>query len=213
QLPQQLVLDGSGVNAVIKCDSEGKPVGISFSQTVTMENGYPLTCRFSGSSLDRRFTCRNLQRVLEIKEDFPRIAKEAEQMLAIYDLSKDDYEIPKRVRKECEKLREKIRRLYRDEKRLEKEYAGDCFKGFVAVTLAIAYGTPLAALVTFLAATLVAGIRRGLYNCTKEKNAEAWRELRNLTAVFDPKPDSLNEKQSRTNDNAPAENRSRIKFH
>lgn len=188
QLPQRLALDGSGVTADIKYDSAGRPVGISFSKTLTMEDGFPLTCKFSGSSLDRRFSCRNLMRILEIKDDFPRIAKQAVQMLEICNLAKDEYEIPKKVLKKCDQLEEEIRHLHYDQKRLEKEYAEDCFKGFVAVSIAIAYGTPLTALVTVLASTLVAGIHCGLYAHAKNEKAERRHELRNLLAVFDPAP-------------------------
>ena len=188
QLPQRLALDGSGVTADIRYDSAGRPVGVSFSKTLTMEDGFPLTCKFSGSSLDRRFSCRNLVRILEIKDDFPRIAKQAVQMLEICNLAKDEYEIPRKVLKKCDQLEEEIRHLHYDQKRLEKEYAGDCFKGFVAVCIAIAYGTPLTALVTVLASTLVAGIHRGLYVHAKNSKAERRHELRNLLAVFAPAP-------------------------
>lgn len=174
--------------ADIKYDGDGQPVGISFSKTLTMEDGFPLTCKFSGSSLDRRFSCRNLMRILEIKDDFPRIAKQAVQMLVICNLAKDEYEIPRKVLKKCDQLEEEIRHLHYDQKRMEKEFAGDCFKGFVAVCIAIAYGTPLTALVTVLASTLVAGIHRGLYVHAKNSKAERRHELRNLLAVFDPAP-------------------------
>lgn len=172
---------GDILKAVSSMDEAKKPVDIL---TVNTE----LTCKFSGSSLDRRFSCRNLVRILEIKDDFPRIAKQAVQMLKICSIAKDEYEIPGKVLKKCDQLEEEIKHLHYDQKRLEKEYAGDCFKGFAAVCIAIAYGTPLTALVTVLATTLVAGIHRGLYVHAKNAKAERRHELRNLLAVFDPAP-------------------------
>ncbi len=188
QLPQRLALDGSGVSAAIKCDSGGKPVGISFTKTVTMEDGKSLTCKFNGSSLDRRFSCSNLQRILEIKDDFPLIDRAARQTLAIYDLSKRSYKIPRRVRRKCERLREELRHLYSDQKRLEKEYVGACYVGFYAVVGAIAYGTPLTMLVAFLASTLVAGLKKGQYERVIDEKEDKRRELRNLLTVFKPLP-------------------------
>lgn len=185
QLPGRLAMSGSGVTADIRYDSAGHPVGISFSKTLTMEDGFPLTCKFPGSSLDRRFSCRSLMRILEIKDDFPRIAKQAVQMLEICKLARDEYDIPEKVLRKCGKLEEEIRHLHHDQKRFEKEYAGDCFKGFIAVSIAIAYSTPLTALVTLLASTLVAGIHRGLYVHAKNAKSERQHELRNLLAVFD----------------------------
>lgn len=188
QLPQRLAMDGSGVTADIKYDSVGHPAGISFSKTLTMENGYPLTCKFPGSSLDRRFSCRNLMRVLEIKDDFPRIARQAERMLMIYNLAKDDFVIPRKVERKCMRLEDDIKHLHHDQKRLEKEFPEDVFKGFIAMSIAIAYGTPMTALITFLVTTLVAGIKRGQYIYAKNAKAEKRHQLKNLLAVFDPDP-------------------------
>lgn len=185
ELPIRLLRNGSGITAAVKCDSAGIPRGICFSKRVTDDNGESFTCKFTGSALGRQFTCSNLMRTLEIKEEFPRLRKQAIDLLKIYDTSKDAYRIPAKVEKECERLRTEIRHLYADEKRLESKYQGSIAKGTLAVMIAIAYGTPLTALVTTLSATLVSAIIHERYQHKQELRAEVRSSLNTLIRAFD----------------------------
>lgn len=198
QLPQRLILDGSGVIATLKRDNNGNPVGISFSKTVTIEGGRPLTCKLSGTSIDRRFTCRNLMRVLEIKEDMPRIAEQAMQALELFATANDvGYEMPRKVRRQQEKLNDEIRRYYHDQKRYESLFKGDCVKAAVLISLALAYATPLLALSTALTSAIIIGIRCGQYGHAESELEEAHEKLNNLIRIFSPEePDVKTTKQS-----------------
>ena len=144
-----------GVTTDLKLDSNGRPCGISFSKQVKDENGKTVTCRFSGSKIDRQYSCRNLENIINIWQDFPRLRQEAQKILDLHSKIRDTHEIPRKVRQQCEQLGRQMYRLEREEKRLQRSLPLNIAKGTLAVMMAIAFSTPLTALVTVLTSSLV----------------------------------------------------------
>lgn len=188
QLPAQLIADGSGVTAKIKFDQEGVPRGISFSKTVKDDGGNHVVCKFTGSSLDRKLSCGNVVKLIDLKEKFPELRKSAVGIIDTYDAKKGEYVMPKAVHRKCEELRGQLSRLSKEEYRLKREIPRGAAKGYTIAVLAIAFGSPLVALTTFLSTALVQALKEGKLERVQKKRETVKIDFFELKNAFSEKP-------------------------
>lgn len=81
ELQRQLMLDGSGVRAMIQRDNSGRPVGISFSKQMNNTRGERRTITFAGGSIDKKMTLGNLKRWISEKETLNKYLGEAQAII------------------------------------------------------------------------------------------------------------------------------------
>ena len=187
-----------GVTTDLKLDSNGRPCGISFSKQVKDENGKTVTCRFSGSKIDRQYSCKNLENIINIWHDFPRLRQEAQNILDLHSQIRNTHEIPTKVRRQCEQLRQQMYRLGREERRLQKSLPLNIAKGALAVMMAIAFSTPLTALVTALTASLVVAYQDNRLSRIQSQRADIAKDIKSIKQTFRPQ-------QERYEDNRPSQ--------
>lgn len=187
-----------GVTTDLKLDSNGRPCGISFSKQVKDENGKTVTCRFSGSKIDRQYSCKNLENIINIWHDFPRLRQEAQNILDLHSQIRNTHEIPTKVRRQCEQLRQQMYRLGREERRLQKSLPLNIAKGTLAVMMAIAFSTPLTALVTALTASLVVAYQDNRLSRIQSQRADIAKDIKSIKQTFRPQ-------QERYEDNRPSQ--------
>lgn len=185
-----------GVTTYLKLDSNGRPCGISFSKQVKDENGKTVTCRFSGSKIDRQYSCRNLENIINIWHDFPRLRKEAQDILDLHSKIRDTHEIPPKVRQQCEQLRRQMYRLGREEKRLQKSLPLNIAKGTLAVMMAIAFSTPLTALVTVLTSSLVVAYQDNKLSRIQRQRADIAKGIKSIRQTFSPQHEAGQQSQN-----------------
>ena len=186
-----------GVTTDLKLDSNGRPCGISFSKQVKDENGKTVTCRFSGSKIDRQYSCKNLENIINIWHDFPRLRQEAQNILDLHSQIRNTHEIPTNVRRQCEQLRQQMHRLSREERRLQKSLPLNIAKGALAVMMAIAFSTPLTTLVTALTASLVVAYQDNRLSRIQSQRADIAKDIKSIKQTFRPQ-------QERYEDNQPS---------
>ncbi|MBR5103657.1 MAG: relaxase/mobilization nuclease domain-containing protein [Bacteroidales bacterium] len=186
------------VTTDLKLDSNGRPCGISFSKQVKDENGNTVTCRFSGSKIDRQYSCKNLENIINIWHDFPRLRQEAQKILDLHSQIRNTHEIPTNVRRQCEQLRQQMHRLSREERRLQKSLPLNIAKGALAVMMAIAFSTPLTALVTALTASLVVAYQDNRLSRIQSQRADIAKDIKSIKQTFRPQ-------QERYEDNRPSQ--------
>ena len=187
-----------GVTTDLKLDSNGRPCGISFSKQVKDENGKTVTCRFSGSKIDRQYSCKNLENIINIWHDFPRLRQEAQNILDLHSQIRNTHEIPTNVRRQCEQLRQQMYRLGREERRLQKSLPLNIAKGTLAVMMAIAFSTPLTALVAALTASLVVAYQDNRLSRIQSQRADIAKDIKSIKQTFRPQ-------QERYEDNRPSQ--------
>ena len=187
-----------GVTTDLKLDSNGRPCGISFSKQVKDENGNTVTCRFSGSKIDRQYSCKNLESIINIWHDFPRLRQEAQNILDLHSQIRNTHEIPTNVRRQCEQLRQQMYRLSREERRLQKSLPLNIAKGALAVMMAIAFSTPLTALVTALTASLVVAYQDNRLSRIQSQRSDIAKDIKSIKKTFRPQ-------QERYEDNRPSQ--------
>ena len=187
-----------GVTTDLKLDSNGRPCGISFSKQVKDENGKTVTCRFSGSKIDRQYSCKNLENIINIWHDFPRLRQEAQNILDLHSQIRNTHEIPTKVRRQCEQLRQQMYRLGREERRLQKSLPLNIAKGALAVMMAIAFSTPLTALVTALTASLVVAYQDNRLSRIQSQRSDIAKDIKSIKQTFRPQ-------QERYEDNQPSQ--------
>ena len=187
-----------GVTTDLKLDSNGRPCGISFSKQVKDENGNTVTCKFSGSKIDRQYSCRNLENIIKIWHDFPRLRQEAQKILDLHSEIRNTHDIPRNVRHQCEQLKRQMYRLSREEKRLQKSLPLNIAKGTLAVMLAIAFSTPLTALVTVLSASLVVAYQDNKLSRIQSQRSDIAKDIKSIKQTFRPQ-------QERYEDNQPSQ--------
>ena len=188
KLPAQLVSDGTGITAKIKIDETGVPRGISFSKTVKDENGNRIVCKFTGSALDRKLSCGNIVKLIDLKEKFPELRKSAENIINTYDSKKGEYVMPREVQRKCEDLRGQLSRLSKEEYRLKREIPEKAAKGYVIAALALAFGSPLLALTTFLATALLQAYKEERLERVQEKREAVKNDFFEVKNAFSEKP-------------------------
>lgn len=176
------------VTTDLKFDSKGKPCGISFAKQVKDDSGKTVTCKFSGSKIDRRFSCRNLEQTIDIWHKFPSIRKEAQKILDLHAHIKDTHKIPATVQKQCKELGREMWRLGKEEERLSKSLPKNIAKGALAVMLAIGYSTPLTALVTALTASLVVAYQSNRLERVQAKRESISEDIKSIRQTFRPEP-------------------------
>ena len=179
-----------GVTTDLKLDSNGRPCGISFSKQVKDENGKTVTCRFSGSKIDRQYSCRNLENIINIWQDFPRLRQEAQKILDLHSKIRDTHEIPRKVRQQCEQLGRQMYRLEREEKRLQRSLPLNIAKGTLAVMMAIAFSTPLTALVTMLTSSLVVAYQDNKLSRIQRQRADIAKDIKSIKQAFRPQQEN-----------------------
>ena len=184
-----------GVTTDLKLDSSGRPCGISFSKQVKDENGNTVTCRFSGSKIDRQYSCRNLENIINIWHDFPRLRQEAQKILDLHSQIRNTHEIPTNVRRQCEQLRQQMHRLSREERRLQKSLPLNIAKGTLAVMMAIAFSTPLTALVTALTASLVVAYQDNRLSRIQSQRADIGKNIKSIKKTFRSQPERYEDNQ------------------
>lgn len=188
QLPAQLISDGSGITAKIKFDDAGVPRGISFSKTVKDDGGNRVVCKFTGSSLDRKLSCGNIVKLIDLKEKFPDLRKSAVNIIETYDSKKGEYVMPKEVKRKCEELRGQLSRISKEEFRLKREIPEKAARGYVISALAFTFGTPLLALTTFLTTTLLMALREGRLERVQQKREGIKKDFFEIKNTFSQGP-------------------------
>lgn len=189
-LPSVLLLN-YGVVADLKCDSKGKPCGICFSKQVKNEDGRTVTCRFSGSKIDRKFSCRSLENIIETWRKFPHLREEAMRILDLYSSVRDDYILPPKVRQQCDALHRMMSRLSKEERRLQRKLPKSIAKGAITVMLAIAFSTPLGALVTALTASVVVAYQNNKLERIRDRKHSLARDARTINKTFANAPQRI----------------------
>ena len=184
-----------GVTTDLKLDSNGRPCGISFSKQVKDENGKTVTCKFSGSKIDRQYSCRNLENIINIWHDFPRLRQDAQKILDLHSEIRNTHEIPTNVRRQCEQLRQQMYRLSREERRLQKSLPLNIAKGTLAVMMAIAFSTPLTTLVTALTASLVVAYQDNRLSRIQSQRADIAKDIKSIKKTFRPQPERYEDNQ------------------
>lgn len=196
QLPAQLIADGTGITAKIKFDEAGVPRGISFSKIVKDDDGNRIVCKFTGSSLDRKLSCGNIVKLIVLKEKFPELRESAVNIIDTYDSKKDEYVMPKDVKRKCEELRGQLSRLSKEEYRLKHEIPEQATKGYVIAALAIAFGSPLLALTTFLTTALLMAVKKERLERVQQKREGIKNDFFEVKNAFSEKPKAVNQEKS-----------------
>lgn len=188
QLPAQLISDGSGITAKIKYDESGVPRGISFSKSVKDENGNRIVCKFTGSALDRKLSCGNIVKLIDLKEKFPELRRSAENLIETYDAKKNEYVMPKEVSRKCEELRGQLSALAKEEYRLKKEIPEDEANGYTVTVLALVFGNPLFALTTFLMTALIQALKENRLERVQAERESVKENYFDVKNAFSEKP-------------------------
>lgn len=196
QLPAQLISDGSGITAKIKYDEPGVPRGISFSKTVKDENGNRIVCKFTGSALDRKLSCGNIVKLIDLKEKFPELRKSAENIIETYDEKKNEYVMPKEVSSKCEELRSRLSALAKEEYRLKKEIPEEAANGYTVTVLALVFGNPLFALTTFLLTALIQALKENRLERVQEELESVKEDFFEAKNAFNEKPKEIKKRET-----------------
>ena len=185
-----------GVTTDLKLDSKGNPCGISFSKQVKDENGKTVTCRFSGSKIDRKFTCRNLEKIINVWHKFPSLRAEAKNILNLHAEIKDTHRIPPEVQSQCKELGRQMWRLGREEQKLQKNLPKSIAKGALEVMTAINLMDPIGALVAILSVTLVLAFKNNKLERIRDQRADLAQDIKDIRQTFRPDkaPDSPQQK-------------------
>jgi len=192
QLPERLLLDGTGITARVRYDESGYPCGISFSKTVKDDYGKRVVCKFSGSTIDRRLSCKNIINLISLKEKFPDLRKSAESILETFDSRNREYKIPREVSKRCNQLRKQLSALSKEEYRLQHELPRGKAKGYLVTILAMSFGTPLLALTVFLSTEFIAAMKTGRLERIHTQKEKVWNDYKEIKSVFKEKPEQNN---------------------
>ena len=195
QLPAQLISDGSGITAKIKYDESGAPRGISFSKTVKDENGNRIVCKFNGSALDRKLSCGNIVKLIDLKERFPELRKSAENIIETYDANKNEYAMPKEVIRKCEELRGQLSALAKEEYRLKKEIPEGAAKGYTVIVLSLVFGNPLFALTTFLMTALMQALKENRLERVQVERESVKEDFFEVKSAFNQKPKEFQQRE------------------
>ena len=182
-----------GVTTEVKLDSNGSPCGISFSKQIKDSTGNTVTCKFSGSKIDRQFSCKNLERVIKIWHNFPQLRKDAKNILDLHSKIKDTHRIPPRVEHQCEQLKKQMSRLWKEEKKLQKSLPTNIAKGALAIMLAIGFSTPLTTLVTALTASLVIAYQDNKLSRIQNQKTNIAQDIKSIKQTFRPEPEKHEE--------------------
>ena len=142
-LPKQLMLDGSGVRAKIRCDDDGEPVGISFYKTMKDDKGILRTCRFTGRNIDKRMTYGKLCQWLSLKGKMEGQIRHAQVTLT----EADNEGVKTHTTSELQTL---LLRISHEEKRIRKEMPEYATEGYVYIVLAMLFNEKLMYLSTHL---------------------------------------------------------------
>ena len=196
QLPAQLISDGSGITAKIRFDESGVPRGISFSKYVKDDNGDRIVCKFNGSALDRKLSCGNIVKLIDLKERFPELRKSAENIIETYDANKNEYAMPKEVIRKCEELRGQLSALAKEEYRLKKEIPEDAAKGYTVTVLALVFGNPLLALTTFLMTALIQALREDRLERVQVERESIKEDFFEVQSAFSEKPKDVQKRET-----------------
>lgn len=178
-----------GVTTELKLDNNGSPCGVSFSKQIKDSTGKTVTCKFSGSKIDRQYSCKNLERIIKIWHNFPQLRKDAKNILDLHAKIKDTHRIPPRVEHQCEQLKKQMSRLWKEEKKLQKSLPANIAKGALAVMLAIGFSTPLTTLVTALTASLVIAYQDNKLSRIQNQKANIAQDIKSIKQTFRPEPE------------------------
>lgn len=175
-----------GVTTDLKLDSKGNPCGISFTKQVKDENGKTVTCRFSGSKIDRKFTCRNLEKIINVWHKFPSLRAEAQNILNLHAEIKNTHRIQPEVQSQCKELGRQMWRLGREEQKLQKSLPKSIAKGALGVMLAIDFMDPIGALVSILRIALMLAFKNNKLERIRDQRAELAQDIKDIRQTFRP---------------------------
>lgn len=175
-----------GITTDLKLDSKGNPCGISFSKQVKDENGKTVICRFSGSKIDRKFTCRNLEKIINVWHKFPSLRAEAQNILNLHAEIKNTHRIPPQVQQQCKELGRQMWRLGREEQKLQKSLPKSIAKGALGVMLAIDFMDPIGALVSILRIALMLAFKNNKLERIRDQRAELAQDIKDIRQTFRP---------------------------
>ena len=87
-------------------------------------------------------------------------------------------------------------RLGREEKRLQKNLPLNIAKGTLAVMMAIAFSTPLTALVTVLTSSLVVAYQDNKLSRIQRQRADIAKDIRSIRQTFSPQHEAGQQSQN-----------------
>ena len=183
-----------------KCDGKTQNHAPRYERTATIlikdENGKTVTCRFSGSKIDRKFTCRNLEKIINVWHKFPSLRAEAQNILNLHAEIKGTHRIPPEVQSQCKELGRQIWRLGREEQKLQKNLPKNIAKGALEVMMAINLMDPIGALVAILSVTLVLAFKNNKLERIRDQRAGLAQDIKEIRQTFRPDkaPDSPQQK-------------------
>lgn len=173
-----------GVTIDLKLDGKGNPCGISFSKQVRDESGKMVTCRFSGSKIDRKFSCHGLEKIINVWHRFPSLRAEAQNILNIHSIIKDTHVIPQKVQQQCRDLGWQMWRLGREEQKLQRSLPKSIAKGALETMLAISFMDPIGALVAVLSVSLVIAFKNNKLEKIRDQRASLAQDIKDIKQTF-----------------------------